>query len=109
MAEYNRRRAWYPQPYTHYASIELTVSGGAIDYSMAAHTTLFNTLHTGNDILIRVSGAAVTIKLNSIFNDTIALSSGDSIGFQNLAVSNIYVTTASGAAPGLKISMCGWA
>jgi hypothetical protein len=104
---YSPHRPVAVPPYSIYGSVEVTVSGGVTNFSMASETALFHKVSTANDILIRVYGATAKIRFNSAANDIITVEAGGQLAFGNLEIQDVFITTQSGAAE-VKITTCGW-
>ena len=95
------------KPYNGYASVEVTVSGSAVDYSLS-HTALFTKLDSANETLIRNGSEPVSIKFNSVSNDSISLVANDFFQVAGLIVTDIFVTVSGGSPALLNVFTLGW-
>jgi hypothetical protein len=106
--DYSGRSSGLPKPFKAYASGEITVSGIQADYSLKDNSTLFDTVVSPVEILIRNGSSAVTVKFNDSANDSIPISGDDAFGVQNLIVTDILVTTTVSGLTSLSVYTQGW-
>lgn len=98
MADYQKRKIDYPKPYTSYRSKEVTVSGSETNYDVASGIGLFDTMQYPNELMIRVYDNPAYFRLNAVDNDLITIKADESMVFDNMVISNVYITTDSGSA-----------
>lgn len=92
-----RDQRYASRGYTAYESVGVTVSSGSSNFSLKDHTTLFNSLHTPYEFLIRNNTSMeFSIKLNSSDNGDIPIYANSDLGFDQMAINDIFVTAASG-------------
>ncbi len=75
---------------TSYESAQFTISGAQNNYDVKTNTS--KPSKTSRSITIKAFSAC-TIKLNSSANDAITFAAGEQQTFNDLPVSNLYVTT----------------
>lgn len=104
MAEYSRRHIDYPKPFTAYAAADCTITG--TNWDVKSNSSLFDTINVGRHIYIETNDDVI-VRFNSMANDAVTMSGGDTLTLDNFNVQNVYVTTLAGSAF-VKFFMFGW-
>jgi hypothetical protein len=94
--KYNTITSDYPRSWVSYAAKTITLSGGCVDWGVKENTDFFDKINYGRESVLRNIGS-ISVKLNDIENDAIDLFSQEGINTTGIPISNVYLTTASGA------------
>ena len=87
---------------TVYDNAEFTVANGLTDVDKSS---IFSNITTARYCEIRTD-QTITVKLNAITNDSITITSSDSpYTFNDLEITTLYVTNASGSTANVKIRL----
>jgi hypothetical protein len=104
--KYSGRNAGAAKPYAGYASLTITVSGAQTDYSLLQYTTLFDSVTSPAELLLRNGSSMINIKFNSTNNNSIPVYANTDFGVQGLSVSDVFITCSGNAT--FDIFTLGW-
>jgi hypothetical protein len=89
---YSHRNIVSDKPYSAYASVVLTISGAASDYSVQDNSTLFSKLTVAHELLIKDGDSDFTIKFNQASNDSIPIVKAGQISIEGYSITDIFIT-----------------
>lgn len=92
----------YGQLSSKYESKEFTVATATTDYDVKTWESAF-TEHKHFAYCVIRTDQTISVKFNDTDNDSITITSSDSPKAFNLAISNVYITNASGSLANIKI------
>jgi hypothetical protein len=104
-SDYNKISSDLTRSLIGYASVSLTLAQDVIDWSLKEHTTLFEKMNVGRELVLR-NTAPIFIKLNSSTNDTIELFEYEGLNTVGYPVEDIFISGAAGSV--IRILMLGW-
>jgi hypothetical protein len=103
--EYNKISSDLTRALIRYASVNITLAEDVIDWSLKEHTTLFEKMNVGREVVLR-NTAPIFVKLNSSTNDVIELFEHEGLNVVGYPVEDIFISGAAGSI--VRILMLGW-
>ena len=97
-----------PKPFSGYACKDITVSGGAVDYSLKDNSTLFNTVTGPIQTWVRNGESDISFKFNSVDNDSIPLLANSDWWVDGFVVTDILVTVSGVSDATMNVYTLGW-
>jgi hypothetical protein len=94
--DYNKITSDLARAHVRYASVSITLAEDVIDWSIKDHTTLFDKMAVGREIVLR-NTAPIFVRLNSATNDVIELFEYEGLNIVGYPVEDIFISGASGA------------